>query len=201
MPNCSARNSSTTNASIDFFHNSGSGLARLMRYESCEIGCVIPSSASDVLKLRRLVVGDRLGPPLVVVLGKQLHAIAARLAARLRRPCNSRRQSTCGHREWASPEDKGGRRRAEGGETVGRAVGAGNFWSRSRSDSLVRQNMRFFRKGTSFSQGAKLFEGSEVRGQRWGKVESISAAVAQSATRHPRAALSLVEAGIQNGSR
>ena len=36
-----ARNSSTANASIDFRHNSSSGAAQLMRYESCDNGCKI----------------------------------------------------------------------------------------------------------------------------------------------------------------
>ena len=46
MPNASARCSSTTIASIDFFHNSSSGEPRLMRYELCAIGCVTRNSSS-----------------------------------------------------------------------------------------------------------------------------------------------------------
>ena len=37
-PSDSARNSSTRNASIDFSHSAPSGLARFIRYESCDWG-------------------------------------------------------------------------------------------------------------------------------------------------------------------
>ena len=75
------------------------GLARLMRYESWAIGWVMPSRVRASWNRWAVVVRELLGPPLVVVLREQLHAVAADVPRRPPPPCSSRRQSTDGHRE------------------------------------------------------------------------------------------------------
>ena len=61
-PSCSARASSTTMPSIDFCRSSSSGDARLIKYEACEIGCVILCSASAAANCAASSVADRLWP-------------------------------------------------------------------------------------------------------------------------------------------
>ena len=62
MPSRSARCSSTTNASIDFFQSSSSGLARLIRYESWAIGCVILQVGQRARETGDVFVRELLSP-------------------------------------------------------------------------------------------------------------------------------------------